>query len=92
MELLNAGKDSERFSEAKIRELIARILKRSHKSRAEIADQLVILTGLPVTVNMLNDWCSLRKKGLRFLFMLAAAFCEATGTNDLLLVLLCYKV
>ena len=85
MEVLKLGKDSERSPETKIRELVAGILKRSRKSRADIADQLTALAGLPVTVNMLNDWCSLGKKGLRFPLSLAAPFCEVTGTNDLLL-------
>ncbi|HXJ94871.1 MAG TPA: hypothetical protein VMT20_18665 [Terriglobia bacterium] len=83
MEVLKTKNDLDRFSDAKIRELIARVLKQSRKSRIQIAEQLSALTGLPVTVNMLNDWCT--KKRLRFPLSLAAAFCEVTGTNDLLL-------
>jgi hypothetical protein len=71
--------------EARIRDLVAKGLKRCSKvkSREQIALDLNTLTRFGVTKNMLNDWVSPSKKGLRFPASLIAPFCEVTGDDSL---------
>jgi hypothetical protein len=72
-------------SEANIRELVARVLKRCSKikSREQVVFDLNTLTKSGVTKNMLDDWASLSKKGLRFPASLVGPFCEVTGDDSL---------
>lgn len=71
--------------EAHIRDLIAKGLKccSKLKDRQRVALELNTLTRLGVTKNMLDDWASPSKKGLRFPACLIGAFCEVTGDDSL---------
>jgi len=68
-----------------IRELVARALKHCSKlkKRPQVVSELNMLTRLGVTENMLSDWASPSKKGLRFPASLIGAFCEATRCDEL---------
>ena len=76
--------------EARIRDLIAKALKRCSKlkDRQQVTLELNTLTHLGITKSMLDDWTSPSKKGLRFPASLVKALCEVTGDDALALAII----
>ncbi|HEV2499277.1 MAG TPA: hypothetical protein VGY31_06845 [Terriglobia bacterium] len=72
-----------RLTDREIREIVRRVLKAHRGRRDEIAARLTEWIGSRVSVNMLNDWCTPTKPGLRFPLSLVRALCEITGNDDL---------
>ena len=66
-----------------LRQLLTNAIKRSGKSRAQIADQMAAELGARVTEAMLNDFTSQRKSAARFPAAFVQAFCRAVGSTSL---------
>ena len=70
-----------------IREVLADSIKKSGKSRAQIADIMSRLTGTGVTERRLNAYTAESREDMRFPLELMRAFCIATGDFTLLHVI-----
>ncbi len=66
-----------------IRQLLALIIRDCAKSRAQIADAMEAISGLKVTVSMLNLWTAPSRVETRFPCVFVHPFCEATGDDRL---------
>jgi hypothetical protein len=75
--------------EGRLKEVIAKSLRRSGISRSRTADEMTRASGQRVTESMLNDWCAPSKKGLRFPAALVPALEQVTGDFELSRLLLC---
>jgi|GEM_PF-1534570 hypothetical protein len=69
--------------DSELRELLAALIKRCSKSRAQIAEQMSVHAGQPISKRMLDDWTAESKKAARFPAAFIEAFCEAVGNDDL---------
>lgn len=67
-----------------VRGVITASIKRSRKSREEIADRMAILLGVAVTARMLTSFTAESKELHRWPGAWDRAFCEATGDDTLL--------
>jgi hypothetical protein len=70
--------------DALVRGLITDGIKKSHKSREQIADEMSALTGQKISTRMLNAFTAEAMERHRFPFCWARAFCLAV--NDWLLI------
>lgn len=69
-----------------LRRLLTKLIRRCPKSRDVIAEQMSVLSGLPISKHMIDDWTAERReasKRARFPAFLIAAFCEVTGSDEL---------
>jgi hypothetical protein len=66
-----------------IRQLLALIIHRCTKSRAQIADGMSEMLGLRITVSMLNLWTAPSREASRFPCAFVDAFCRVTGDDSL---------
>ena len=76
------------LSDAAVRQSLAAAIKRSGKSREEIALSMSRAIGRTISVNMLNAYTSPARAGWRFPLAWIWAFCAATGDDALLYLLL----
>lgn len=67
-----------------IRAMLAEAIRKSGRSREEIAENMSRLTGTQVTVRRLNAFTAKSREDFRFPAELARAFCMATGDFTLL--------
>jgi hypothetical protein len=70
-----------------LRHCLSEALKRTEKSRYQVAAEMSELTGLEITKSMLDTWTAESKQLWRFPFEYAAAFevaCETTCLQELL--------
>ncbi len=74
--------------DAALRQLLSDAIKRSGKSRPQIAEEMARVLSVRVTEAMLNDFTSPRKSAARFPAAFVRAFCEAVGSNRLQRLLL----
>lgn len=70
-------------ADAALRRTVTEIIRRSTKSRAQIAEELGKRMHQRVTEHILNDFTSERKKAARFPAAFIEAFCEITGDDKL---------
>src|SRR4051794_12962971 len=66
-----------------LRKLIADGIRRSPKKRPQIAEELSAMLGIRITENMLNDFTSGNKKGVRFPLLFSAALCEVLDDDSI---------
>lgn len=66
-----------------LRELLARLIKRSGKKHPQIAREMSLHTGGRISKRMVDDWLAPSKKGARFPAVAVEAFCEAVGNDEL---------
>jgi len=66
-----------------LRQLLSSLLKKSTKSRRQIADAMSEFAGIPISTSMLNDWTAKSKKGARFPVCLIQSFSQAVGNDEL---------
>lgn len=69
---------------AAIRQLITGEIKRSGKSREEIAGDMTVLLSIPVTARMISSFTAGSKELHRWPAEFDIAFCEAIGSYQLL--------
>lgn len=69
---------------ALVRALAVEAIRRSGKSRAQIADDMTYLTGVEVTERQLNGYTAESREDWRFPLELERAFCHATGDYSLM--------
>lgn len=69
---------------AMVRAMLAAAIKKSDKSREQIAEIMSRLTGTEVTVRRLNAFTANSREDFRFPLELARAFCMAVGDFTLL--------
>ncbi|HTV54151.1 MAG TPA: hypothetical protein VMI06_04470 [Terriglobia bacterium] len=62
-----------------VRGILTDAMRRCAKSRAQIADELSVLVGCPVTEGMLNAFTAQSRKGHRWPSAWDRAFCHVTG-------------
>jgi hypothetical protein len=65
-----------------LRRLLTASIKRSGKTRAEIAAEMTLHTGQRISKRMVNDWTAESKKPARFPAAFVATFCEVTGSDE----------
>ncbi len=68
--------------EAAVRKLLKDLMKQSKKSRANIADEMSLLAGRPISKRMIDDWVSPKMRA-RFPAALIEAFCEVLRNDTL---------
>jgi hypothetical protein len=66
-----------------LRTLIAKAISRSPLKRAAIAEALTLKLSIRVTENMLNDFTSDSKKGVRFPLRFSSALCEILDDDSI---------
>jgi hypothetical protein len=69
---------------ALIRSIVADAIRKSSKSRAQIAEEMTYLVGREITERMLNGFTADSRDDYRWPAELDRAFCEATGDDRLL--------
>jgi len=67
-----------------IRGILVDAIKRSGKSRIQLAEEMSLLTGREITERMLNGFTAESKEDYRWPAELDRAFCHATGDDRLL--------
>ncbi len=70
-------------ADAKLRHLVADMIRRCPKKRAQVAEELSTRLGQRITEHMLNDFTSEGKKPARFPACFIAPFCEIVGSDEL---------
>lgn len=81
------GKASQE-SDFKLRQLLSASIDASGKDRSQIARELSSLIGREFTVSQINDYTATTKIAARFPASYVAAFCEVTGSDQLIRFLL----
>lgn len=76
-----------RLDEA-IRAAIVEAIRRSHKSREQIVEEMSVLAGAHVSVFQLNSWTAPSRGVSRFPAFLIPVFCAVTGDDHLQRLLL----
>lgn len=66
-----------------LRNLVTRIIKDSGMSRTEIAEELSLRVGQPISKRMLDDWTAESKKRARLPACYVQALCEITNDSRL---------
>jgi hypothetical protein len=66
-----------------LRNLVTRIIKDSGMSRTEIAEELSLRVGQPISKRMLDDWTAESKKRARLPACYVQALCEITKDSRL---------
>jgi hypothetical protein len=69
-------------ADSALRKLITDAIRRSPKKRLQIAEELTAILGIRITENMLNDFTSENKRGVRFPLLFSAALCEVLGDDS----------
>jgi hypothetical protein len=72
---------------ALVRGVLVEAIRKSGKSRPQIADEMARLVGRDITERSLNAWTAESKEDHRWPAELTRAFCSATGDDRLLRVL-----
>ena len=72
-----------RDPDATLRQLLKNLVRRCSKSRAVIADDMMVQVGRKISERMLDDWIGPSKKPARFPAAFIEAFCEAVGNDAL---------
>ena len=74
-------------TDAEIRACLVRSLRRSPKSRAQVADAMQAVSGIHVSLRMIDCWTSPCRQ-IRIPAIFVAPFCMATADDSLLRLLL----
>jgi hypothetical protein len=72
---------------SEVRAALVDAIRKSGKSRAQLADEMTRLTGTEVTVRRINAFTAESREDYRFPSELTRAFCMATGDFSLLYIL-----
>jgi hypothetical protein len=79
------GKDQANFDDdALIKAIAAEAIRNCGLSRDQIADQMSILVGKPITLRMLNHWTAYGEQTSRWPLCYTRAFCQVVGDWRLL--------
>lgn len=70
-----------------LRLLLSKLIRGCSKTRAQIAEELTDLSGLQVTVHMLNDFTAESKGNARFPAALVRSLCEVLESDEILVSL-----
>ncbi|MBI4652230.1 hypothetical protein HY745_13350 [Candidatus Desantisbacteria bacterium] len=70
--------------DVRVRALLSDALKQCTYSREYIAARMSELTGIEITKSQLDSWTAESKEQHRFPFAYSAAFCDATGSLEIL--------
>lgn len=76
-------KDFTGTTDLAFRRLLSDVLSGCKKSREEIASELSIRVGRPITVSILNDYTATTKTAARFPAAYIADICEVTKNDEL---------
>lgn len=82
------------YEEACLRQRVSNALKACAKriTREQVARELTTMTGHKITKRMLDDWATPSKKGLRVPAFLIKPLCEITGSDDLAVAVMPFRM
>lgn len=75
-----------------LRTLITSVIKRSPKKRPQIAQEMSLHAGRAISKGMIDDWTANSKKRARFPAALIESFCEVTGDDRLIRLLMNHEL
>lgn len=82
-----AGETGSCDDDASVRALVTEVIRRSPKSREQLAEEMTVLLARPVTARMLYAWTAYSSEVHRFPLAYARAFCQASGDYRLIALL-----
>ena|SRR5437868_6873131 len=73
----------DRDDDIRFRVLLSQSIRRSGKSREQIADDMARILNRPITARQLNQWSAVSHEAWRMPAIYVSAFCQAVGDNQL---------
>lgn len=80
---IGTAKDDDKVLRSLISKVIKVYEKASHCNREQLAKELSLHAGQPISKRMLDDWTAEAKKPARFPLCFVRAFCEVTEGDEL---------